>query len=566
MSLTCALLATSLHQWARRYIRLTQPARCSPEKRARMRAFFADGVEKMHVPWAVEGLPTLLHLSLFLFFFGLVIFLFNTNHEVFISVVWWIGFFSIAYVLLTLLPLIRHDSPYCGPLSTPAWILYASMKYVTVKVFDFMALHKSSRLEAEIRYSSSIHRYRGWMLGGVEKAAEERALERSSEIDAHILDWTLSALGDDDSLEDFFEAVPGFFNSKLVKYLERNLPETLLNKFWDAMDGFMGHTLSSNLVVESVKSRRIDICGDIMSMIPCTKRFMHNNLRFPFDQAPVSIERVQAMARWFAHVSSDVCRIVRFTVAKNLARIQERDDRWIALASNVYGLSEHDLRNDVALGGDNVLLATLINLSRRSVHSDQLDLIRSLSSQFDIHNTLPGLQHDFCTLWNEIVQEAKNSEPDPTPAIILDLIRHHFIALHQGTDGVPIAFSSGTVDPSSYPSCNIPSHRPGLTTGVPVPDSRAVLRSTQPASMITGSPSPSDPATTTEIREASQVLIADPSFTSPIYFGSSRLMFASASASPRPTGIHNGVYTTTAATKTGNRNIPMKVFRQDGIN
>ncbi|KAN0116055.1 hypothetical protein V8E52_006361, partial [Russula decolorans] len=76
ISLSCALLATSLHQWARRYIRLTQPARCSPEKRARMRAFFADGLDNMHVPWAVEGLPTLLHLSLFLFFGGLVIFLF----------------------------------------------------------------------------------------------------------------------------------------------------------------------------------------------------------------------------------------------------------------------------------------------------------------------------------------------------------------------------------------------------------------------------------------------------------------------------------------------------------
>ncbi|KAF8475257.1 hypothetical protein DFH94DRAFT_603116, partial [Russula ochroleuca] len=76
MSLSCALWATSLHQWARRYIRVTQPARCSPEKRARIRAFFADGVDKMHMPWAVEGLPALLHLSLFLFFGGLVIFLF----------------------------------------------------------------------------------------------------------------------------------------------------------------------------------------------------------------------------------------------------------------------------------------------------------------------------------------------------------------------------------------------------------------------------------------------------------------------------------------------------------
>ena len=106
MSLSCALWATSLHQWARRYIRLTQPARCSPEKRARMRAFFANGVDEMHVPWAVEGLPTLLHLSLFLFFGGLAIFLFNVDQEVFTCVVSWIGLFSIVYGLITLLPLL----------------------------------------------------------------------------------------------------------------------------------------------------------------------------------------------------------------------------------------------------------------------------------------------------------------------------------------------------------------------------------------------------------------------------------------------------------------------------
>ncbi|KAI0246123.1 hypothetical protein BJV78DRAFT_1135867, partial [Lactifluus subvellereus] len=71
IDLTCALLATLLQQWARRYLRITQPPRYSPHKRARMRAFFAEGVDKLHLPWVVEVLPTLLHLSLFLFFSGL---------------------------------------------------------------------------------------------------------------------------------------------------------------------------------------------------------------------------------------------------------------------------------------------------------------------------------------------------------------------------------------------------------------------------------------------------------------------------------------------------------------
>ena len=78
ISITCALLATLLQQWARRYLKVTQ-TRSSLHKRARIRSFFAEGVEKSHLAWVVEALPTLIHLSLSLFFAGLVVFLWNVN-------------------------------------------------------------------------------------------------------------------------------------------------------------------------------------------------------------------------------------------------------------------------------------------------------------------------------------------------------------------------------------------------------------------------------------------------------------------------------------------------------
>jgi len=261
MSLTCALWATSLQQWARRYLRRAQPARFSPEKRARMRAFFAEGVDKMHIPWAVEGLPMLLHLSLFFFFGGLAIFLFNVHREVFIYVISWIGFVWLMYGSITLLPIIRHESPYHSPLSTPAWFLYASIHNVTFKILAFITYRRGSwgilTWQRCVRLSD---RYQGWTLGGVEKAAEETASERSSEIDVQILDWTISTLisahgdGDDDSLKSFFETIPGFFNSKLVKHLKRDFPWKLLQKFRDALSGFLVRTWSSNSI-----GRRLDI-------------------------------------------------------------------------------------------------------------------------------------------------------------------------------------------------------------------------------------------------------------------------------------------------------------------
>jgi hypothetical protein len=71
-------------------------------------------------------------------------------------------------------------------------------------------------------------RYHGWMLGGVEKATEETVSARSSKIDIRIFDWTIGVLGDDDSLEKFFEAIPGFFSSNLVGHLESDFPGDIL--------------------------------------------------------------------------------------------------------------------------------------------------------------------------------------------------------------------------------------------------------------------------------------------------------------------------------------------------
>ena len=222
MSLSCALWATSLQQWARRYLRRVQPTRYGPEKRAQMRAFFANGAVKMHIPSAVERLSMLLHLAVFLFFGGLAIFLFKVDRDVFGSVIWSILLFSLMYGLITLLPIIRHDSPYHSPLSTPAWFLYASVQYIW---FNIRAATTNGTLRYQARDLRD--RYKRWMLGGVERAAKERASYWSSEIDVQILEWTISTLGDDDSLKDFIEAIPRYFNSKTLEHLKTHIPETL---------------------------------------------------------------------------------------------------------------------------------------------------------------------------------------------------------------------------------------------------------------------------------------------------------------------------------------------------
>ncbi|KAI9433331.1 hypothetical protein H4582DRAFT_2082488 [Lactarius indigo] len=171
ISLTSALLATLLQQWARRYIKITQP-RYSPHRRGRIRAFFYEGIDKFHLPWAVEALPTLLHLSLFLFFSGLLVFLLNIDHTVFSVVVGWVGFCTGIYVYITFVPLFRHDSPYYAPPSSSAWFL--------AKFFE-----------------TGSKRYHERFVDGLVKTAEDFALNSSSEIDGRVLMWTLNSSDDD---------------------------------------------------------------------------------------------------------------------------------------------------------------------------------------------------------------------------------------------------------------------------------------------------------------------------------------------------------------------------------
>ncbi|KAN0140347.1 hypothetical protein V8E53_001556, partial [Lactarius tabidus] len=120
ISLTCALLATLLQQWARRYLKVAH-TRHRPHKRARIRAFFAEGVENCFLPLAVEALPTLLHISLFLFFAGSVVFLWHVNLTIFKFVLSWVSICTALYGCITFIPIFRHDSPYLTPLSFLAW-------------------------------------------------------------------------------------------------------------------------------------------------------------------------------------------------------------------------------------------------------------------------------------------------------------------------------------------------------------------------------------------------------------------------------------------------------------
>ncbi|KAJ7658262.1 hypothetical protein DFH06DRAFT_990295, partial [Mycena polygramma] len=78
LSLTCALIATLLEQWARDFLHRAD-MRSAPVIRARVFSFLYYGLKRFRMHTVVEIIPLLLHASLLLFFIGLVAFLIPVN-------------------------------------------------------------------------------------------------------------------------------------------------------------------------------------------------------------------------------------------------------------------------------------------------------------------------------------------------------------------------------------------------------------------------------------------------------------------------------------------------------
>ncbi|KAJ7879838.1 hypothetical protein B0H13DRAFT_1580267, partial [Mycena leptocephala] len=115
-SLACALIATLVEQWSRHFIHSSE-LKQSPIIRARIFAYLYYGLERFGMYAMVQFIPLLLHISLLLFFAGLVAFLQPINAVATAVVAALLTLISIAYMYLTVLPMFSSDSPYRTPLS-----------------------------------------------------------------------------------------------------------------------------------------------------------------------------------------------------------------------------------------------------------------------------------------------------------------------------------------------------------------------------------------------------------------------------------------------------------------
>ena len=221
-----------MQQWARRYMGFTLH-RGAPRKQARIRAYMFEGVEKFRMSQAIEAMPLLLHTSVFLFFAGLIEYLFTINNAVARYTLGCVVFFASIYVILTLLPNLRLNCPYRTPLT---WITYYSFQLSGSSLFwaadmiegifhDFLLdiwrwLHRDvpgSPNHGPTKWrdvlEKKVHTYYERLKRGLRWRVVDSAMEAPSSVDMGALHWTLTTLDESEKIEKFAARMPGFFDS-----------------------------------------------------------------------------------------------------------------------------------------------------------------------------------------------------------------------------------------------------------------------------------------------------------------------------------------------------------------
>ncbi|KAF7291923.1 hypothetical protein MIND_01217700 [Mycena indigotica] len=235
LSLSCALVATLLEQWARDFLHRAN-IRSSPIVRARIYSYLYYGLRRYKMHAVVETIPSLLHASLLFFFGGLIAFLLPVNKIIAGLVGAILVLVLSVYVFLTIFPLFRFNSPYRTPLSNTIWGLSQSC----------------TRFWRQHRYPNNYtHNVPSTIVDNIIENAVEPS-ESRQERDTSALIWTMRSMSDDTELQTFVEAIPDAMwgpkqyhrkNVKLMTTLrdsaQVNLPSRIADLWRSCADGLL---------------------------------------------------------------------------------------------------------------------------------------------------------------------------------------------------------------------------------------------------------------------------------------------------------------------------------------
>ena len=296
---SCSVAATLTQQCVRRYLVLAQGCG-TPHERAHWRAFMFNGLKRFQVDRMLQFLAMALHVSIILYCVGLVGFVLSIDRNVGFIALGILAVSALIYAFFTVLPIFSFDSPYATPFSPLMWRLFHAFLLVffaTIRgIEDLFHEPLSTLWYRDVRGSRGPAKWRGMLekrvkthrqrlLDGIRRTVQLCATEASQAVDANALEWTLTALVENNSdkeIENFAAWVPELFGtyarsggSEAIHPLMSDQPPT------KPIFGFRLHhllkmcILGTSALTEEERKRRLQVC---MKCLWCwVKAYNQNN-------------------------------------------------------------------------------------------------------------------------------------------------------------------------------------------------------------------------------------------------------------------------------------------------
>ena len=159
----CAIIATLIQQWGRRYMSLTQ-GRDPASDRELVREYLYNGMRKFRIHRVRQAMSMLLHLSVLLYCLGIIVFIMHIDWELAPLTVSFLGCAIVVYSIATVLPLFFLDCPFGTPFTPLAFRLYHfSMFLLFLSLFlTFLLFFWTSFWQKTLKETTMKHLKRSW--------------------------------------------------------------------------------------------------------------------------------------------------------------------------------------------------------------------------------------------------------------------------------------------------------------------------------------------------------------------------------------------------------------------